>query len=330
MADNIFKLADLQDAGELPATTEDALALTYAERHANDTRYVASWARWLLYDGARWNVDTTLHAFDRARAICREVAPDCGKPAAVMTAKTVSAVVQLARADRRLAATAEQWDGNHLQLVTAGDGDMVPAATYDLATGLARAPDPLDYMTKATICSAAPPGTPHPQWSAFLNRITAGNVELQSFLQRYIGYCCTGLTTEHAFVFAYGTGANGKSTFINTIARIFGDYATVADMGTFIASNTERHPTDLAKLRGARLVVAQETQKGRRWDETKIKALTGGDRLTARFMRQDFFDFVPTFKLFIAGNHKPRLGSVDEGDAATLAACTLHRPDSGQ
>jgi putative DNA primase/helicase len=312
VADNIIKLATLQDAGELPAGTEDALALIYAERHAADSRYVAAWARWLLYDGARWNFDSTLHAFDRARAICREVAPECVKPAAVMTAKTVSAVVQLARADRRLAATAEQWDGNHLQLVTKGGGNMIPAATYDLATGVARAPDPLDYMTKTAACSAAPPGTPHPHWSAFLDRITVGNVELQDFLQRYIGYCCTGLTTEHAFVFAYGTGANGKSTFINTIARIFGDYATVADMGTFIASNTERHPTDLAKLRGARLVVAQETQKGRRWDETKIKALTGGDRLTARFMRQDFFDFVPTFKLFIAGNHKPRIGSVDE------------------
>ena len=83
-------------------------------------------------------------------------------------------------------------------------------------------------------------------------------------------------------------------------------------METFIASNTEHHPTDLAKLQGARLVVAQETQKGRRWDETKIKALTGGDKITARFMRQDFFDFVPTFKLFICGNHKPRLTSVDE------------------
>jgi putative DNA primase/helicase len=83
-------------------------------------------------------------------------------------------------------------------------------------------------------------------------------------------------------------------------------------MSTFIASSSERHPTDLAKLMGARLVVAQETQKGRRWDETKIKALTGGDKITARFMRQDFFDFVPTFKLFICGNHKPRLSSVDE------------------
>src|SRR5262249_19627711 len=94
--------------------------------------------------------------------------------------------------------------------------------------------------------------------------------------------------------------------------KIFGGYATVADMGTFIATRAERHPTDLAKLCGARLVVAQETQRGRHWDETKIKALTGGDKITARFMRQDFFDFVPTFKLFIVGNHKPRLSSVDE------------------
>ena len=83
-------------------------------------------------------------------------------------------------------------------------------------------------------------------------------------------------------------------------------------MNTFLASNSERHPTDLAKLAGARLVVAQETQRGRKWDETKIKALTGGDKITARFMRQDYFDYEPTFKLFIAGNHKPRLNNVDE------------------
>jgi putative DNA primase/helicase len=185
-------------------------------------------------------------------------------------------------------------------------------ATFDLRTGVGRAPEPLDYITKKTACAAAPAGTPHPLWTAFLGRVTDHNVELQQFLQRYIGYCCTGFTSEHVFVFAHGSGSNGKSTFINTIVRVFGDYATVADMNTFIASNSERHPTDLAKLNGARLVVAQETQKGRRWDETKIKAITGGDKITARFMRADFFDFVPTFKLFIAGNHKPRLSSVDE------------------
>ena len=309
--DNIIRLARLQDDGELPPTAEDALALAYADRHAHELRYVAAWSRWLVHDGARWDFDSTLNAFDRARAICREVALECERPASVTAAKTVAAVVQLARADRRLAATVEQWDAAPWLLATPGDADF-PAATYHLATGCPRDPEPLDYLTKITACSASPVGAPHPQWTAFLGRITAGNAELQTFLQRYIGYCCTGFATEHAFVFAYGTGANGKSTFINTIVRIFGDYATVADMGTFIASNTERHPTDLAKLRGARLVVAQETQRGRRWDETKLKALTGGDKLTARFMRQDFFDFTPTFKLFIAGNHKPRIGSVDE------------------
>ena len=174
------------------------------------------------------------------------------------------------------------------------------------------APRASDYITKKTACAVAPPGTPHPLWTKFLDRITASNGELQSFLQRYVGYCCTGITSEHVFVFAYGTGANGKSTFINTIAWLFGDYATVADVGTFIASHGERHPTDVAKLHGARLVIAQETQKGRQWDEAKIKSLTGGDKLTARFMRCDFFDFTPKFKLFITGNHKPRLDNIDE------------------
>jgi putative DNA primase/helicase len=185
-------------------------------------------------------------------------------------------------------------------------------ATYDLRTGTGRPPNPLDYITKKTACAAAPAGTPHPLWGAFLERITAGDSELQKFLQRYIGYCCTGFTHEHIFVFAYGSGANGKGTFINTVVRVFGDYATVADMNTFLVTRNERHPTDLAKLCGARLVVAQETQKGRTWDETKIKALTGGDKITARFMRGDFFDFTPRFKLFIVGNHKPRLSTVDE------------------
>ena len=182
----------------------------------------------------------------------------------------------------------------------------------NLCTGLERPPDPADYITKKTTCSATPAGTPHPLWTAFLDRITAGNVELQQFLQRYVGYCLTGITSEHKFVFAYGTGANGKGTFINTIAKILGDYATVADVGTFLASNQERHPTDIAKLHGAHLVVAQETDKGRRWDEAKIKTMTGGDVMTGRFMRCDYFDFVPKFKLFITGNHKPRLDSVDE------------------
>jgi putative DNA primase/helicase len=310
MHDAIARLAALQESGELPPTAEDSIALLFAERHEREVRYVALWGRWLAFDGTRWNFDDTLHVFDRARTICREIAVAGDKPvSAIASAKTVAAVERLAKADRRLAAANEQWDANQWLLNTeAGEG----VATFDLRTSIGRAPDPLDYITKKTACHCAPRGTPHPLWTKFLDRVTNRNTELQSFLQRWCGYCCTGCTTEHVFVFAWGTGANGKSTFINTIRGILGDYATIADMSTFLASNSERHPTDLAKLRGARLVVAIETQKGRRWDETKIKALTGGDKITARFMRQDFFDYTPSFKLFVSGNHKPWLTSVDE------------------
>src|SRR5215211_988224 len=185
-------------------------------------------------------------------------------------------------------------------------------ATIELTTGIVRPPSRSDYLTQRAGCKVAPPGTPHPIWTAFLNRITNGDAKLIAFLQRYIGYCLTGDVSEHVFIFVYGTGANGKSTFIGTIQAIFGDYATVADMATFLASNNDRHPTELAKLRGARLVIATETQAGRAWDEAKIKAITGGEKQTARFMRQDFFDFDPTFKLLISGNHKPHLRNVDE------------------
>jgi putative DNA primase/helicase len=175
--------------------------------------------------------------------------------------------------------------------------------TIELKTGLKREARQEDYLTKKAGTRLAPANTPHPIWTKFLERITNNDKDLIGFLQRFAGYCMTGEISEHCFLFAYGTGANGKSTFIGSIQAIFGDYAVVASMDTFLASHTDRHPTELAKLRGARLVVATETQAGRTWDEQKIKAVTGGDMITARFMRQDFFDYKPQFKLFISGNH---------------------------
>jgi P4 family phage/plasmid primase-like protien len=118
--------------------------------------------------------------------------------------------------------------------------------------------------------------------------------------------------------FLYGTGANGKSVFINTLRAIWGDYAVVAPMEMFIETKYDRHPTELAHLRGARLVVAYETERGRRWAESKIKAMTGGDPITARFMRQDFFTYAPQFKIVIAGNHKPSLRGVDDAISRRL------------
>jgi putative DNA primase/helicase len=140
----------------------------------------------------------------------------------------------------------------------------------------------------------------------------AGDAELIAFIQRMLGYALTGDTREHALFFLYGPGGNGKGVLLNTVAGILGDYSKMAAMNTFIELKHDPHSTDLAGLRGARLVTASETEKGRRWAEAKIKTLTGGDPISARFMRQDFFEYVPQFKLVIAGNHKPGLRSVDE------------------
>ena len=301
-------------AGDNDPDNEDGMALAFAEQEQSRLRHIAENGRWLIWDKTHWRTDNILAAYRSARTLCRA----CG----ARKQKTVAAVVTLAKCDIRIVATMEQFDAN-LWLLNAENG------TIDLRTGAERPANPNDYITKKTGCVIAPKGTPHPLWTEFLNRVmgldpkmmgTAEEVaaikdaaaELIKFLQRYIGYCLTGLTIEHRFVFAHGTGANGKGTFLNTIAKVLGDYATTATMETFIASQHERHPTDIAKLVGSRLVVAQETQQGRKWDEEKIKALTGGDRQTARFMRQDFFDFEPTFKLFITGNHKPNLNTVDE------------------
>jgi hypothetical protein len=179
----------------------------------------------------------------------------------------------------------------------------------DLTTGNVRDHDPASLLTKIT--AVAPEGD-CPLWGDFLKRVTDDDTELQSFLQRMMGYCLTGSIDEHALFFLYGTGGNGKGVFLNAMTAIFGDYAKVAPADMFTVTQNERHPTDMAMLQGARLVTAQETEEGKFWAEAKIKALTGGDPITARFMRQDFFTYLPQFKLVIAGNHKPRLRNVDE------------------
>jgi putative DNA primase/helicase len=220
----------------------------------------------------------------------------------IASAKTISAVESLARSDRRLAATVDQWDADPWLLNT-------PDGVVDLKTGILRPHRIEDYMTKIT---AIGPGGNCPLFLAFLDRIMSGDHEVISYIQRVFGYGLTGEIIEHALFFWYGTGANGKSVLLSTVSGLLGDYHTAAPIETFTVSNSDRHPTDLAGLRGARLVSASETEEGRRWAEAKIKQLTGGDRIAARFMRQDFFTYQPAFKLIIAGNHKPSLRSVDE------------------
>ena len=296
----------LADAlAEPPALSEDELALRFAEKHGNELRHVAKWGKWLFWNGTVWIEDELLYVFSLSRDLCREIAaPLKDKGKSLASSRTIAAVVNLARCDRCIAAGIDQWDTHAFLLNT-------PGGIIDLETGktLENVERLQFYQTRITSVS---PGGECPRFLKFLEEITGNDRELIDFLQRVFGYCLTGTTQEHALFFFYGTGANGKSVLINIIAYILKDYWRAAPMEAFTQSHTDRHPTELAGLVGRRLVTATETEEGRRWAELKVKQLTGGDPISARLMRQDFFEYTPQFKLVIAGNHKPGLRSVDE------------------
>jgi putative DNA primase/helicase len=265
----------------------------------------------MVWDGRRWQRDQTRSVFSLARKLCREaalVATAARERKTIASAKTRAAIVSLAAEDRRIAATVEQWDSDPWLLNT-------PEGTVELKTGTLRPHRAGDFITRVT--AAAPrPKALCPRWRRFLTEATDGDRELQDYLQRVAGYCLTGVTHEQELFFLYGSGRNGKGVFVQTLSKIQNDYHRSASIEAFTVSMTERHPTDLAGLMGARLVTAAETEEGRRWSEARIKELTGGDKISARFMRQDFFDFYPTFKLMFSGNHMPALRTVNKAIAA--------------
>lgn len=290
-----------------PAFSDEAIALDFAEAHQDQLRYVAETSRWMTYREGRWSPDKTLDVYSFVRASCRQHAnnaPD-SRRRDIASASTVAAVERLARADDRFRATADQWDSDPWLLNT-------PGGVIDLRLGTNFGHSPHHYMTRMTAVAAPVLKAECPLWHRFLERITGGDQDLQKFLARIFGYALSGSTREHALFFFYGTGANGKSVLIETVRGVLGDYAAVAPIEAFTASPFDRHPTEIARLQGTRLVTAVETEKDRAWAEAKIKNLTGGDRVTARFMRQDFFEYLPQFKLVVAGNHKPPLRNVDE------------------
>ena len=286
--------------------TEHGVAQVFAQRKAEELRYCHDIGRWFRWTGQKWQQDKTKLAFDWARRLAADLSQSAAFKTKAITGKAAfaSAVERFAQADRKIACTAEIWNPDPFLLGT-------PDGTVDLRTGFLRSASKSDFITKTTAVSPVDAAT-CPLWLLFLKQATAGDDELIAFLRQWCGYVLTGDTREHALLFIYGPGGNGKSVFINTIQRIVEEYCRIASMDTFIASQSDKHPTDLAMLHGARMVVATETEEGRAWAESRIKQMTGGDMVAARFMRQDFFEYRPAFKLTIAGNHKPVLRNVDD------------------
>jgi P4 family phage/plasmid primase-like protien len=151
-----------------------------------------------------------------------------------------------------------------------------------------------------------------PEWKGFLGEVLT-DPETVEYVQRLAGYCLTGDVSEHAVVFCYGRGANGKSVLLNALLTLLGDYATQAPTSMLVSSQGERHPTELITLHGRRFVVCAEVPGGKAWNEELIKSISGGDPISARGMREDFWTFQPTHKLLRSGNHKPFVRGQDEG-----------------
>jgi putative DNA primase/helicase len=302
--DNIVKLAGL--ASKQTVVTEDSAALAFAEQYRGELLFDHDAKSWFRWTGNHWQQERTKLAFAWARELVRDLTESEAIKVKALGRKTAftSGVERFAQTDRAFAITANEWNRDPFLVAT-------PKGTVELHTGKLRPADPADRINK--IVAVGPAATIKcPRWLAFLDECTGNDPELIGFLQRWCGYCLTADIREHALVFCYGSGGNGKTTFLNTVSAIFGDYATTAAMETFTAGQYASHPTDLAMLCGARLVTAAETEEGRAWAETRIKQLTGGDPISARFMRCDFFSYRPCFKLMIIGNHEPALRNVDD------------------
>ena len=284
--------------------TQDDAARLFAVQVRGHLLFDHTKEEWFEWTGVYWREDDTCLAYEAVRRMMRSLTEPLNKRKGLRATNFASGVEKFARGDPALATTALGWNPDQMLLGT-------PGGTVDLRTGELRPARAEERITKQTLCAPADEAD-CPHWIAFLEEATGGDKELIRFLQQWAGYSLTGEIKEQALIFIYGPGGNGKSVFINVLTKLMGTYAAAAPMDTFVEAKGERHPTELAFLHGPRLVVASETQRGRAWNEARIKQLTGGDDITARFMNKDFFTFTPRFKLTIIGNHQPKLRVVDD------------------
>lgn len=309
--------------GRVYELSQDGMAQAFEDRFKDSLRFCHSAGAWYEWSGQVWQKEKTPRASYLCRSHIRETTMLLEEEfrAGYRTRSYVDAVETLAKRSASLAVSSECWNQNGFLLGT-------PGGTVDLKTGELHPAKQTDYITRLTAVAPSEKGDRCPLWRQFLEETTAGDQDLQRFLQQVCGYALTGDTREHALFFVYGPGGNGKSVFLNTINGILAAYATTAAMDSFTASKNDRHPTDLAMLQGARLVSVSETEEGRAWAESRIKQLTGGDKISARFMRQDFFEFTPEFKLVIVGNHKPVLRNVDDAARRRFNIIPfIHKPE---
>lgn len=305
-------------ASQIEKFTDLGNARRFAARYRNTILYCEPWGRWLLWDTMRWAEDERLEVFARAADLIRSLYPlakkikDEDERKAFLSHlikseshRALNAMVTLAKSDRTVARHPDNFDGDPW-LCTVKNG------TIDLRTGRLRPHEQKDMITKLApvVCD---PSASCPNWLAFLDMIMLGRESLVGFLKRALGSSLTGITSDKAMFILYGPGGdNGKSTMVEVMEMVLGNYARRTPVETFLKRREGSIPNDIARLRGARFVWAAENDRGVRLAESLIKEMTGGDRMAARFLHGEFFEFMPAFKIWFATNHKPTI----RGDAA--------------
>lgn len=294
--------------------SDDANADLFLKQHGSDVRFCPPWNKWLLWTGTHWRIDERLDIKAKAETVAitlyREAAasgdPDERRKIAglAFTLETVGGrSAMLTAAQHKCVVHHSDLDKGHF-LLNASNG------TIQLQTGALRPHERRDLLTHDVEIPYQANATA-PTWLAFLNSIFDGDMALIAFIQRAVGYSLTGDVREQVLFICHGVGSNGKSVFLNILRKLLGHLAIQAAPDLLMVSKSERHPTDQADLFAKRLVVCQETGEGRRFNETLVKQLTGGDGIRARRMREDFWEFNPTHKLWLSTNHKPEIRGTD-------------------
>lgn len=290
----------------------------FVRRFHRDLRFVPEVKAFFHFDGARWARDASEVALTLAQSVpitlyrlAAQTAEDkqralIGKFALFCESRRVIAnMASLAQSDERMVAHIAEFDREPFLLNT-------PSGTIDLRSGRIREHDRADRLTKITAVGFSADARCD-RWERFLREVFPAKPEVVEFVQRAIGYSLTGDTREEAMFIAHGDGANGKSTLLETVKSVLGDYATTCAPESLLLRREKAATNDIARLAGARFVSSIEVNQGRALNESLIKAMTSRDTLSARFLFKEFFEFLPELKLWLGTNYKPEIHGDDEG-----------------
>ncbi len=307
-----------EDAATEPEhLTDTGNARRFVQIHRGNVRFCHPWGRWFVWMGTHWAVDDTGEIYRRAKETARAIYHEAEQCEDDTRRQALAKHAVRCESEGRLTAMLSLAESEPGIPVLPDDLDRDPwllnvrNGTLDLKTGQLRPHRREDLITKC-ISVAYDPDAQCPTWLAFLRRIFEAKDPLIEFVRRAIGYCLTGDTSEQCLFLCYGRGENGKTTKIQTILGLMADYARKTPTETLMVRRGEAIPNDVARLRGARVVAAVEAEEGRRLAESLVKELTGGDTIAARFMRAEWFEFLPQFKIWLATNHKPRIIGTDQ------------------